>query len=162
MRVYTFQHSQTVSSPLQEVFGFFSRPENLERITPSQLRFETLTPPPIAMREGALIDYALTIKGVPVHWRSLITCYDPPNRFVDEQLKGPYAFWHHEHRFEAVPGGTRIDDEVRYALPLGALGALAHRLFVRRDVERIFHHRETVIAEQFGPPPDGAASGRGH
>jgi hypothetical protein len=150
MRVHVFESSQTVTAPLDEVFDFFSRPENLERITPPSLGFEILTPPPIAMREGALIDYALTVKGVPMHWRTLITCYEPPHRFVDEQLKGPYAFWRHEHRFEAVSEGTRIGDEVRYALPFGPLGGLAHRLFVRRDVQRIFEHRTRVIADRFG------------
>lgn len=150
MRVHVFESRQTVTAPLDEVFDFFSRPENLERITPPSLGFEILTPPPIAMREGALIDYALTVKGVPMHWRTLITCYEPPHRFVDEQLKGPYAFWRHEHRFEAVSEGTRIVDEVRYALPFGPLGGLAHRLFVRRDVQRIFEHRTRVIADRFG------------
>jgi hypothetical protein len=150
MQVHVYESTQDVPKPLDEVFAFFSRPENLQEITPDSLDFQFLTPSPIAMKEGAIIDYALKIKGVPVQWRSIISCYDPPHKFVDEQLKGPYAFWHHTHAFEPIEGGTRISDTVRYVLPFGPLGDVVHSLMVRRDVEEIFKHRHKVIAERFG------------
>lgn len=149
MEPYTIKREQFIAQPLEEVFAFFARPENLERITPPDLRFHIITPPPLAMREGALFDYVIRLRGLPMRWTTLITEYDPPHRFVDAQLRGPYSFWHHTHTFEAVDGGTRIGDEVRYLLPFGPLGALAHALFVRRDVERIFAHRQRVIGDLF-------------
>lgn len=149
MKVYELRREQHVPRPLEEVFEFFARPENLEAITPAQLRFQILTPSPIDMKVGTLIDYALRISGMPIHWRTLITSYDPPHSFIDEQLKGPYAFWHHRHTFRAIDGGTLIGDEVRYALPFGIAGTLAHAVYVRRSVENIFAHRTEVIAAKF-------------
>lgn len=142
--------SQTlVRAPIEEVFEFFSRAENLERITPSALGFRILTPLPIAMRPGALIDYRLKLNGVPFRWRTEITHWEPPHRFVDVQLRGPYRKWIHEHRFESVPEGTMMTDNLEYELPFGPVGALAHRLFVRRKVAEIFRHRATVLDEVF-------------
>lgn len=149
MRVYHFHHEQAVSRPIDEVFAFFDRAENLEALTPSTLGFRILTPSPIRMREGALIDYTLRIWGVPVHWRTLITHYDPPHRFVDEQIKGPYAFWHHTHTFTQLDGGVQIEDDVRYCMPFGLAGRFVHAAFVRRDLERIFRFRAARIAEHF-------------
>jgi hypothetical protein len=136
---------QFVARPLFEVFEFFSRPENLARITPPSLGFVILTPSPIEMKAGTLIDYTIRLAGIPLRWRTLISVYDPPNRFVDEQLKGPYAYWHHTHRFSSVEGGTMIHDEIRYALPFGPFGMLAHCLFVRRNLERIFSYRKVAV-----------------
>ena len=150
MHVYEIRTENTVPSPLAEVFAFFSRPENLAEITPRGLGFQILTPSPVPMKEGALIDYTIRLGGLPMRWRSLITTYEPPHRFVDEQLEGPYSFWHHTHEFEATPEGTILRDHVRYALPLGVLGRFAHWLFVRRQLLKIFAYREQVIAERFG------------
>ena len=130
--------------PLDEVSRFFADPANLERITPPELRFRVLTPLPIAMRAGALIEYRLALFGVPFGWRTEISCWEPPHRFVDRQLAGPYRLWVHTHEFAAERGGTRMRDHVEYILPLGRLGMLGHRL-VRRQLDRIFDFREAAI-----------------
>lgn len=149
MNVYSLVREQHVPYSAEEVFVFFAKPENLQRITPPSLGFRILTPSPITMKEGRLIDYTLRVLGVSVHWRTLITAYEPPYRFVDEQLRGPYRFWHHTHTFREDDEGTVIGDEVRYALPFGPLGRVAHSLYVRRDLERIFEYRSEVIAQVF-------------
>ncbi len=150
MKVHLLQREQVVAASLAEVFGFFSRPENLADLTPPLLGFQILTPSPIAMKEGAVIDYEIRLSGWPVTWRSFITAWEPPHRFVDLQLNGPYAFWHHTHGFAATgDGGTRLTDEVRYALPLGPLGEIAHALSVRRQLRTIFDYRREVVARRF-------------
>ena len=140
---------QGVPRPLEEVFAFFSDPGNLSRITPPWLGFRMLTPSR-EMRQGLLIDYRIRPLGIPQRWRSRITLWDPPHRFVDEQVRGPYRSWHHLHAFRAAEGGTEIHDTVQYALPLGALGRLAHALVVRRQLESIFAYRERIIRDLFG------------
>jgi ligand-binding SRPBCC domain-containing protein len=149
MRVHTLFRRQLVPTPIAEVFTFFSRPENLERLTPPGLGFRILTPSPIAMKEGAVIDYTIRLAGMPVRWTTLITLYEPPHRFVDLQLKGPYAYWHHTHSFEETPDGTLLTDEVRYALPFGFLGEIAHELAVKRQLAYIFSQRSAVIESLF-------------
>lgn len=145
MSVHVFRTELLIDRPRPEVFDFFSRAGNLERITPPFLRFHIKTPEPIEMREGALIDYTLRIHGVPALWKTEIAEWDPPHRFVDRQLKGPYKLWHHTHTFAEEDGGTRMVDEVRYEVPLGALGDLVHTLFVRKDVTNIFRFRNAEI-----------------
>jgi ligand-binding SRPBCC domain-containing protein len=149
MKTYILERVQVVNKPLEEVFDFFSRPENLARITPSGMSFNILTPSPITMRTGTVIDYTIKILGFNVHWRTLISSYDPPHGFTDEQLKGPYIYWHHRHQFEKSEKGTRIYDKVTYALPFGLPGRLAHWLFVKRKLEHIFDYRSRVIREIF-------------
>lgn len=146
MKLQRFETSQELDHPIEEVFEFFARPENLERITPPWVGFRILTPGPIEMREGALIDYRIRLKGVPVRWRTEITAWEPPHRFVDVQLRGPYRRWVHTHTFREIDGGTGVEDRVEYAVPGGRL---IERLFVRRDIERIFAYRERVLAERF-------------
>ena len=150
MKVYSLIKQQRVPRSLSEVFAFFEDPTNLDRLTPADLDFQILTPQPIAMQPGTLIDYTIKILGVRVRWRTLVTAYEPPSKFVDEQLRGPYDFWHHTHSFTANGNGTLIEDRVCYALPLGLLGRLAHALFVRRQLEAIFAYRAEIIAELFG------------
>lgn len=132
-----------------DVFTFFADPANLEAITPPWLNFVTLTPLPIQMCAGALIDYQLKIHGIPVRWRTEITAWEPPFRFVDEQTRGPYRRWIHEHRFEERDGGTLMIDHIRYRVPGGIL---IERLFVRRDIETIFAHRREKLLAAFASP----------
>lgn len=153
MTPYVLERKQFLPVPPDEAFRFFDRPENLAEITPAELGFRILTPSPIAMKEGALIDYTIRVLGMPVRWTTIITSYDPPRGFVDLQLKGPYSFWHHTHAFRAVDGGTEMTDTVRYLLPFGPLGALAHAVAVRRQLEGIFEHRSRVIAGRFPGGP---------
>lgn len=133
--------------PLDEVFAFFAEAGNLQRITPPWVDFRIVTPLPIEMQVGALIDYRLKVHGVPIGWRTAITAWDPPHHFVDTQLKGPYWRWIHSHRFRAVPGGTQVDDTVDFAVPGGWL---IERLFVRRDLTAIFLHRQHATLAAFG------------
>ena len=141
---------QLIRQPLPEVWAFFSNAENLERLTPAFLKFRILTPCPIEMAVGALIDYRISLFGMPMTWKTEITEYEPQTHFVDNQLKGPYARWHHTHRFESVPEGTRMTDEVEYRVPLGPLGAIAHGPFVRRTLGKIFAYRGQAVSEVFG------------
>jgi len=147
--MYVLERTQIVPRPRAEVFPFFADPANLERLTPPLVGFTILTPSPIAMKPGALIDYKIKINGIPVKWRTEIAAYDPPNMFVDVQLKGPYKTWRHTHTFRDVPGGTELGDHVEYELPLGPLGTIAHALFVKRQLKTIFDYRTKVLAEMF-------------
>lgn len=149
MKFYTLKREQLIPRPLREVFSFFENPGNLAVITPRSLNFKILTPQPIVMKNGLRIDYTIRIAGFPLRWTSLISDYQPPYRFVDEQVRGPYAYWHHTHTFQEVDGGTLAGDEVRYAIPMGPLGQLAHFLFVRRDLEKIFDFRAQVLQKTF-------------
>jgi ligand-binding SRPBCC domain-containing protein len=137
---HIFRATTVIPRPLDEVFAFFSAAENLEVITPPELGFKILTPTPIVIAEGTLIDYRLRLFGVPFGWRTRIARWDPPHSFTDEQLKGPYRKWVHTHSFRAVDGGTEMSDEVRYQLPLAPLGDIAYPL-VRLQVGRIFAYR---------------------
>lgn len=140
-RTYLIEREQWLARPIEEVFAFHGDATNLEAITPALLRFSVTTPAPIVMEEGTLIDYRLRWRGVPLRWRTVIEAWEPPHRFIDRQLKGPYRLWHHTHTFAAQRGGTLIRDVVRYQLPFGWLGSAAHWLGVRRDLEAIFDHR---------------------
>jgi ligand-binding SRPBCC domain-containing protein len=130
-----------------EIFAFFADAGNLQALTPGWLNFSMLTPSSIELRTGAIIDYRLRIHGFPVRWQTEITAWDPPYRFVDEQRKGPYRLWRHEHRFVAEAGGTRVIDDVLYAPPGGWF---IDRLFVRRDIHSIFQYRQQKMLEIFG------------
>ena len=152
-RFHTLRREQWIPRPPVEVFAFFSDARNLEVITPPWLGFRILTPGPIQIAAGTRIRYRLSLHGLPLGWTTEIRRWQPPHCFVDVQLSGPYRLWHHTHRFEALNGGTRITDVVRYRLPLGIVGRLVHALKVRRDVERIFEHRFMRIEELFGGAP---------
>lgn len=133
--------------PLGEVFPFFADAHNLQVLTPAFLNFRVLTPAPIMMRVGTTIDYQIRLHGLPIRWKSLISAWEPPFRFVDEQVRGPYKFWHHEHTFEEIDGGTVIRDIVHYGVPGGGL---IHALLVRRDLTAIFQYRADQMLAQFG------------
>jgi ligand-binding SRPBCC domain-containing protein len=145
-KLFTIQCSLVVPRPAAEVFDFFGDAGNLQAITPDWLDFSILTPRPIAMRAGAMIDYRLRLRGIPIRWRTEISVWEPPHRFVDEQRRGPYRVWIHEHRFISCAGGTEVVDFVKYRPPGGWL---ADRLFVRRDVETIFRYRQAKLREVF-------------
>jgi len=145
VKTHRLQREQRLEHPIDEVFQFFSRASNLERITPAWLSFEMLTPEPILMHVGTLIEYRLHVHRVPLRWVSQIEAWEPGRSFVDRQLRGPYGLWRHRHTFKAAGEATIVRDDVEYALPLGALGKLAHPLFVRRDVERIFEYRRHAV-----------------
>ena len=147
MRVFNFHNQVRLPTPVDETFEFFADAHNLELLTPSMLRFEILTPPPIEMKVGAKIDYRLRVRGVPLRWQSEITVWEPPYRFVDEQRKGPYSLWVHEHTFQAVDGGTLAEDHLQYAVPGGAL---VNRLFVAGDVRKIFDFRNRRLRHVLG------------
>jgi len=148
--VHLLERTQLVPRPRPEVFAFFADPWNLERITPPFLRFRILTPRPLEVRAGALIDYRLSLFGVPFGWRTVIEAWEPESRFVDRQLRGPYRRWHHTHLFEDAPGGTRMTDRVEYQLPLGPLGELARVALVDRQLAAIFDHRRRAIERLLG------------
>lgn len=150
MHTYTLQREQRLSGTPEQVFAFFGDARNLEAMTPPLLQFRMITPDPITMGAGTQLRYRLKVRGLPVSWLTLIQEWEPPHRFVDEQLEGPYALWHHTHTFEPDgDGGTVMRDVVRYALPLGGLGEVAHRFVVRPDLERIFDYRAEAVAARF-------------
>ena len=152
--MFTLESEVRVPTSPEEVWPFFSNARNLERLTPSFLRFEVLTPDPIEMGVGTLIDYRLRIRGLPIRWQSEITAWEPPFRFVDEQRRGPYKVWIHEHTFEEDGGNTIARDQVQYD-HIG--GKLVNALMVGRDVQRIFDYRRQVMAQILGSTRDQAA-----
>lgn len=149
MYLHTLRRTQRIPQPLHSVFPFFAAPENLEIITPPSFQMHILTPRPIEMRQDAIFDYYIQTRGLNLRWTTIITVYDPPHRFVDLQLAGPYAYWHHSHSFEEKNGETIIHDEVRYVPPYGIFGEILHKMFIRRDLEAIFAYRSAVIADHF-------------
>jgi ligand-binding SRPBCC domain-containing protein len=147
MIVREFKTELWLPLPPAELFPFFGDAANLDAITPPWLHFRIITPPPISMRAGTLIDYRLRVHGLPLRWRTHISAWQPPHRFVDEQVRGPYRQWIHEHTFEPRDGGTLARDVVRYAVPFDLL---LHRWFVRPDIERIFEFRTAALQGRFG------------
>jgi ligand-binding SRPBCC domain-containing protein len=150
VKLWRLRSNLWVPRPPEEVFPFFADAHNLEQLTPPWLNFTILTPSPIAMDVDTRIDYRIKLHGVPIRWRTRIARWEPPYAFADEQLRGPYALWHHTHTFIPSDGGTVLGDEVLMRPKGGFLAPLAMRWFVRGDVERIFRFRSQVMAERFG------------
>jgi ligand-binding SRPBCC domain-containing protein len=143
---YLLRAECVVPREVEEVFAFFADARNLDKLTPEWLNFQILSTEPLELHLGQVIDYRLKVRGLPIRWQSEITVWEPLTRFVDEARRGPYRFWHHEHRYEPCEGGTRVIDEIRYGVPGGAL---IHRMFVRRDLLRIFAYRQQVTERVF-------------
>lgn len=148
-RISELRRELWLPPPPERLFPFFADALNLETLTPPWLAFRVVTPAPIEMRRGTRIDYRLRVHGLPLRWQSEITAWEPPHRFVDEQRRGPYKLWIHEHVFEGRDGGTVVRDHVRYDVPGGAL---VDRWIVRRDLRRIFDYRHERLKEMFGDP----------
>jgi ligand-binding SRPBCC domain-containing protein len=147
---HRLEREQWLPMPPERVFPFFADAHNLERITPPWLGFRIATPDPIHIREAARLDYRLRLAGIPLSWRTVILDWKPDERFVDFQERGPYALWHHEHRFIPERDGTKMLDIVDYTLPLGPLGRATHAIAVRRALDAIFDYRFAKVAEIFG------------
>jgi ligand-binding SRPBCC domain-containing protein len=147
MKTFTLDSSIWLPRALDEVFAFFADAHNLERLTPPRMQFKTVTPDPIVMGVGTRFQHRLRVRGVPVRWESEITVWDPPRRFVDEQRRGPYRFWIHEHRFVARDGGTDVSDHVEYAIPGGTV---VNTLLVAPDLRKVFEYRWKMLLERFG------------
>lgn len=162
-RVHLLERRQRVGIPIERAFDLYADAHNLEPLTPPWLHFQVRTPMPIEMGAGTILDYTLRLHGVPIRWRTVIQTWDAPHGFLDTQARGPYSLWEHTHVLE--PDGenaTVIHDRVRYAIPFGPLGTVAHRLFVRRDLERIFDYRrdavERLVAATTGADPGAQAN----
>jgi ligand-binding SRPBCC domain-containing protein len=148
MKTYWLRKSIWLPQSRAKIFGFFSNPANLDRLTPAWLSFAILTPATSQMKAGALLDYRLRIHGMPIRWQSEIAVWEPPHRFVDRQTKGPYSLWVHEHNFEERDNGTLVGDNVEYAVPGGSI---VQKFLVAPDLERIFSYRHKVLKELFDP-----------
>jgi ligand-binding SRPBCC domain-containing protein len=146
MHIRHLQFELALPRSREEIFPFFAAAENLEAITPAWLHFALIDPQPGEMQKGARLHYRLRARGIPLRWESEITAWEPPFRFVDEQRRGPYRLWIHEHRFHPAPAGALVVDDLRYAV-WG--GRLVDWLFVRRDVQRIFEFRQQKLRERF-------------
>lgn len=147
MKVFFINRQLWLPQRPAEIFPFFADAANLEKLTPPWLNFRILTPLPIEIKRGTLIDYRVGIRKIPLRWRTEICEWQPPSRFVDRQLRGPYRLWEHEHTFQAKDGGTLVGDHVKYSV-LG--GWLTDRLLVRRDLEGIFDYRQERMQQIFG------------
>tara|TARA_R100000687_G_scaffold83278_1_gene85420 strand:+ start:1260 stop:1823 length:564 start_codon:yes stop_codon:yes gene_type:complete len=154
-RIWQLRAVQVLPQPRESVFPFFANAHNLEKLTPSFLKFQVLTPKPIEMKSGAEIRYQLKVRGIPIKWKTSILDWDPPHQFVDNQDTGPYALWHHTHTFEPTEDGTGTicTDTVRYRPRGWVLAPLVNRFFVQRDVVNIFRYRFKKLEEIFPPSP---------
>ncbi|MCW3462262.1 SRPBCC family protein [Chitinophaga nivalis] len=150
--IYSLQQIQLIPATLEEVWHFFATANNLARLTPAYMRFRVTSAPYHGhIYAGQFITYLVSpVPGIPLEWVTEITQVQPLSYFVDEQRVGPYRMWHHQHHFEAVPGGVRMTDTVHYRLPLGVLGKLAHYLWVKRQLDGIFSYRKTAVEQHFG------------
>ena len=155
MKTHHLETELWLPHPRARIFQFFADPKNLERITPDWLHFEILTPLESKIGQGALLDYRLRLRGIPLRWQSEIAVWDPPCRFVDRQIKGPYSLWVHEHTFTPANNGTLVGDRVEYAA-LG--GRLVHKYLIEPDLEKIFRYRKGVLGAIFSAQSQAAVS----
>lgn len=149
MKPHVLEVTTIINKPLNEVFEFFSKAENLDQLTPTELKFKILTPLPIVMKKGALIDYRIQLNGIPFNWRTEITEWEPGVKFADKQIKGPYALWHHTHTFKAIGDSTEMTDRIEYLAPGWIFEPIIHQLIVKSKVEAIFKYREQKLSALF-------------
>ncbi|GAL85308.1 hypothetical protein CHU_1334 [Sporocytophaga myxococcoides] len=153
MKIYTLNRVQILPVKIERAWDFFTSPHNLSKITPTSLDFKVLSKNDGPIHPGMIIRYTVTpILGIPLNWVTEITHVEYQHLFVDEQRFGPYAFWHHLHKFKEVEEGVEMEDLVHYALPFGLLGAIAHELLVKNKLNDIFDFRTKVLREIFGAP----------
>ena len=150
--IYLIEREQWIPTSQEKAFEFFSRPENLNSITPSWVQFRIHSRVPPTLSSGSLIDYTIWLAGAPLRWQTRIGHWDPPHAFVDLQERGPYLLWEHLHAFEPMGEGVLMTDSLRYRLPLGPIGRAVHSTMVRVVLERIFDHRFRAVREIFGEP----------
>jgi ligand-binding SRPBCC domain-containing protein len=150
-KIYRLQYEQVLNTSMENAWTFFSRAENLEKITPSYMRFDVTSPETgKPVYAGQIITYVIRpVLGIPLNWMTEITHVVEGKYFIDEQRKGPYGLWHHQHHFEMVPEGVKMTDIVHYSLPLGILGRIAHALFVQRQLRDIFAFRKSAVEQLF-------------
>ncbi|MBC7744666.1 MAG: SRPBCC family protein [Flavobacterium sp.] len=153
MSLFYFKTEQFLPINIEKAWDFFSSPKNLALITPPELDFKILTKlDDKAIYEGMIIQYTVKpILGIPLPWKTEICKVNRPSFFTDKQLKGPYKLWEHTHTYHKHENGVKMQDEIKYELPLGILGNLAHKLFVKKKIERIFSYRRSVLEKLFGP-----------
>lgn len=150
MKPHLLAFETKLHRPLKEVFDFFSNAENLNKVTPTEVSFSMLTPMPLKMQVGALIDYRIKLSGIPFFWRTQISVWEPPYRFVDEQAKGPYVFWRHEHIFEDKGDYVLMTDRLHYLSPGWFLEPLIDKFFIRPRIEKIWNYRDQQFKVLFG------------
>ena len=149
LKIYELKRRTFIPAPIQDVFSFFSNAEDLNLITPPWLYFKILTPLPVIMKENTQIDYSIKLLGLRMTWKTEITVWQPPNKFIDRQIKGPYRVWEHTHIFKEKGRGTQMEDIVQYAVPGFVLSPIFHLLFVRPRLVKIFAYREQKMLELF-------------
>ena len=154
MADYIVESRMWLPKPRADVFAFFTDPTNLIRVTPPWLGLRLVKAPP-SLSAGAVLDLRVTWLGLPLRWRTYIREYDPPFRFLDVQVQGPYARWEHRHVFLSEEHGTTIEDRIVYRLPLGPLGRLAHVTVVKRQLQSIWTYRHRQVAKLLAPVFDG-------
>jgi len=147
--MFTFESTTILNERIDKVFDFFCNAENLQKLTPDSLNFKIKSELPIKMEKGALIDYRINLYGIPVNWKTEITEWEPPYKFEDTQLKGPYKLWKHQHIFKEVGNKTEMTDIVDYNPKGWPFNTLLNKLFVRKEVEKIFQFREQKIQTVF-------------
>jgi ligand-binding SRPBCC domain-containing protein len=149
--MYQIKKTQLVKTDLTSCWNFFSSPKNLQKITPDYMGFDIKTELPEKMYEGLMIAYNVKpLFNIPMEWITEIKYVHENKFFVDEQRKGPYKIWHHEHHFKEVEGGVEMTDIVTYELPLGFLGKIAHPIIVKKKLDEIFEYRFKTVDQLFG------------
>ena len=148
-KMFQYKKIQIIDKPIKEVFSFFENPENLEKITPTNLGFKIKTPKPLVMKEGAIFEYTIRLGIIRFPWKTLITIYDPPFKFQDVQKFGPYKKWEHTHEFIDLGKKTKVIDIVEYDLHFIMLKLLLNKFYISKNIEKIFTYRAAILNNIF-------------